>query len=39
MGMGEIHWREERDPIIDRIKDRDIFFIRDIIFSVGDYQN
>jgi hypothetical protein len=25
MGMGEIHWREERDPIIDRIKDRDIF--------------
>jgi hypothetical protein len=25
MGMGEIHWREERDPIINRIKDRDIF--------------
>jgi hypothetical protein len=25
MGMGEIHWREEVDPINDRIKDRDIF--------------
>jgi hypothetical protein len=30
MGMGEIHWREEGDPIINRIKDRDIFYVRDI---------
>ncbi len=27
MGMGKIHWREEVDPIIIRIKDRD-FFLR-----------
>jgi hypothetical protein len=25
MGMGKIHWREEGDPSINRIKDRDIF--------------
>ncbi len=25
MGIAEIHWREEGDPIINRIKDRDIF--------------
>ncbi len=25
MGMGEIHWREEGYPIINRIKDRDFF--------------
>jgi hypothetical protein len=25
MGMGKIHWREEVDPNIIRIKDRDIF--------------
>jgi hypothetical protein len=25
MGMGEMHWREEGDPINDRKKDRDFF--------------
>jgi len=25
MGIAEVHWREEGDPIINRIKDRDIF--------------
>ncbi len=34
MGMGEINWREERDPIIDRIKDRDIFYVRDITHNI-----
>jgi hypothetical protein len=34
MGMGEIHWREEVDPSNNRIKDRDVFYIRDIFFSV-----
>ncbi len=34
MSMGEIHWREEVDPNISRIKDRDIFYVRDIIISV-----
>ncbi len=33
MGMGKIHWREEGDPIMNRIKDRDIFYVRDIFFS------
>ncbi len=33
MGMGKIHWREEEDPIINRMKDRDIFYVRDIVFS------
>ena len=27
MGMGKIHWREEVDPINDRITDREFFFI------------
>jgi hypothetical protein len=27
MGMGKIHWREEVDPNIIRIKDRDIFYV------------
>ncbi len=27
MGMGKIHWREEGDPIINRIKDKDIFYV------------
>jgi hypothetical protein len=25
IGMGKIHWREEGDPIINRMKHRDIF--------------
>jgi hypothetical protein len=33
MGMGRIQWREEGDPINNRIKDRDYFYVRDI-FSV-----
>jgi hypothetical protein len=32
MGMGKIHWSEEGDLIINRIKDRDIFYGRDIFF-------
>jgi hypothetical protein len=27
MGMGEIDWREERDPIINKIKEGDIFYV------------
>jgi hypothetical protein len=33
MGMGKIHWREEGDPIINRIKDRDIFLHKRYFFS------
>jgi hypothetical protein len=33
MGMGEIHWREEGDPIINRIKDRDIFLRKRYFFQ------
>jgi hypothetical protein len=33
MDMGEINWREEGDPIMYRIKKRDIFYVRDILFS------
>ncbi len=33
MGMGKIHWREDGDPTINRIKYRDIFYVRDIFFS------
>ncbi len=41
MGMGEIDWREEVDPIIIRIKDRDIFlrmrFFSTFIFGMCFY--
>ncbi len=33
MGMGKIHWREEGDPIINRIKDRDLFLRKRKFFS------
>ncbi len=33
MGMGKIHWREEWDPIISRIKDRDIFSTKRYFFQ------
>ncbi len=33
MGMGKNHWREEVDPNIIRIKDRDIFLRRRYFFS------
>ncbi len=26
MGMSKIHWREEGDPIINRIKDKDMIY-------------
>ncbi len=28
MGMGEIHWKEEGDSTINRIKDRDSFLCK-----------
>jgi hypothetical protein len=34
MGMGEIHWREEVDPINNRIKDRDFFLRKRYIFFI-----
>jgi hypothetical protein len=33
MGMGEIHWREEGDPIMYRLKKRDIFLCKRYFFS------
>jgi hypothetical protein len=36
MGMGEIHWREEVDPIIIRLKDRDIIFLCKRYFYLGE---
>jgi hypothetical protein len=33
MGMGKIHWREEVDPIINGIKDRDIFLHKRYFFQ------
>jgi hypothetical protein len=33
MGMGEIHWREEVDPIIIRIKDRGTFLRKRYFFQ------
>ncbi len=31
MGMGEINWREEGDPIINKIKDRDIGWLPKLV--------
>jgi hypothetical protein len=30
MGISKIHWREEGDPIINGMEDRDVFYVRDI---------
>ncbi len=35
MGIGEIHWKEERDPIINKKKkDRDIFLRKRYYFFI-----
>ncbi len=35
MGMGKINWREEGDPMINRIyKIENFFYVRDFVFSI-----